>query len=72
MCKPCLDRGLNIDEFAPRLSFFFNSHIDFSEEIGQIPSRPQDWARIMRERFRAQNPRFLDACASTPKPPAAP
>jgi methylmalonyl-CoA mutase N-terminal domain/subunit len=55
--QACLDRGLNIDEFAPRLSFFFNSHIDFFEEIAKFRAARRLWARIMRERFRAQNPR---------------
>jgi len=55
--QACLDRGLKVDEFAPRLSFFFNSHIDFFEEIAKFRAARRLWARIMRDRFQAQNPR---------------
>jgi methylmalonyl-CoA mutase N-terminal domain/subunit len=50
-------RGLDIDEFAPRLSFFFNSHNDFFEEIGKFRAARRIWAREMREIFGAKNPR---------------
>ena len=49
--------GLKVDDFAGRLSFFFNSHIDFFEEIAKYRAARRLWARIMRERFKAQNPR---------------
>ncbi len=52
-----IERGLNVDEFAPRLSFFFDSHIDFFEEIAKFRAARRIWARIMRERFLAKNPR---------------
>ena len=52
-----LERGLDIDEFAPRLSFFFNSHNDFFEEIAKFRAARKIWADIMRHRFQAQNPR---------------
>ncbi len=52
-----LRRGLRIDEFAPRLSFFFNSHNDFFEEIAKFRAARRLWYRIMRHRFGAQNPR---------------
>ena len=52
-----IDRGLKVDDFAGRLSFFFNSHIDFFEEIAKYRAARRLWARIMRERFKAQNPR---------------
>ena len=52
-----LDRGLDIDEFAPRLSFFFNSHNDFFEEIAKMRAARRIWAREMRETFGAKNPR---------------
>jgi methylmalonyl-CoA mutase, N-terminal domain len=55
--QACLDRGLAVDEFAPRLSFFFNAHIDFFEEIAKFRAARRMWARIMRERFRAGDPR---------------
>jgi methylmalonyl-CoA mutase N-terminal domain/subunit len=55
--QACVDRGMNVDDFAPRLSFFFNSHIDFFEEIAKFRAARRLWARIMRERFHAQNPR---------------
>ena len=50
-------KKLDIDAFAPRLSFFFNSHIDFFEEIAKFRAARRMWARIMKERFKAKNPR---------------
>jgi len=55
--QACVDRGMNIDDFAGRLSFFFNSHNDFFEEIAKFRAARRMWARIMRERFGAKNPR---------------
>ncbi len=52
-----LERGLDIDEFAPRLSFFFNCHNDFFEEIAKMRAARRIWAREMRETFKARNPR---------------
>lgn len=52
-----LARGLNIDEFAPRLSFFFNVHNDFFEEVAKMRAARRIWAREMRETFGAKNPR---------------
>lgn len=52
-----LERGLKIDDFAPRLSFFFNLHNDFFEEIAKLRAARRIWAREMRETFGAQNPR---------------
>lgn len=49
--------GLEVDDFAPRLSFFFDSHIDFFEEIAKFRAARRIWARIMRDRFKARNPR---------------
>jgi len=54
-----LRRGLKVDEFAPRLSFFFNAHNDFFEEIAKFRAARRIWARIMKERFGARNPRSL-------------
>jgi len=50
-------KKLDVDAFAPRLSFFFNSHMDFFEEIAKFRAARRMWARIMKERFRAKNPR---------------
>jgi methylmalonyl-CoA mutase N-terminal domain/subunit len=50
-------RGLDVDDFAPRLSFFFNAHIDFFEEIAKYRAARRIWARELRERYGAQNPR---------------
>ena len=50
-------KGLDVDAFAPRLSFFFNAHIDFFEEICKMRAARRIWARVMRERFGAKNPR---------------
>ena len=52
-------KGLNVDDFAPRLSFFFNSHIDFFEEICKLRAARRIWAKIMRDRFHAKNPRSM-------------
>jgi methylmalonyl-CoA mutase N-terminal domain/subunit len=52
-----LRRGLDIDEFAPRLSFFFNAHNDFFEEIAKFRAARKIWGRAMKERFGAKNPR---------------
>jgi methylmalonyl-CoA mutase N-terminal domain/subunit len=52
-----LERGLDIDEFAPRLSFFFNCHNDFFEEIAKFRAARRIWAREMKETFGAKNPR---------------
>jgi len=48
-----IDIGLNVDDFAPRLSFFFNSHSDFFEEIAKYRAARRIWARVMKERFKA-------------------
>jgi methylmalonyl-CoA mutase N-terminal domain/subunit len=53
----CRERGLDVDDFAPRLSFFFNAHMDFFEEIAKYRAARRIWAREMRERHGATNPR---------------
>ncbi len=55
--QAALDAGLVIDEFAPRLTFFFNAHNQFLEEIAKFRAARRLWAHIMRERFKAENPR---------------
>lgn len=55
--EACLERGLKIDDFASRLSFFFNFHNDFFEEIAKLRAARYLWAHLMKERFNAQNPR---------------
>jgi methylmalonyl-CoA mutase N-terminal domain/subunit len=50
-------RGLDVDDFAPRLSFFFNAHLDFFEEIAKYRAARRIWARELRERYGAKNPR---------------
>jgi methylmalonyl-CoA mutase N-terminal domain/subunit len=52
--EECLKRGLDIDAFAPRLSFFWNSHLDFFEEIAKLRAARRIWARHMREKYRAK------------------
>jgi methylmalonyl-CoA mutase, N-terminal domain len=52
-----LHAGLDVDKFAPRLSFFFNAHNNFLEEVSKFRAARRMWARIMRERFAAKNPR---------------
>ncbi len=51
--------GLDVDEFAPRLSFFFNSHNDFFEEVAKFRAARRIWAKVMRDRFGAKDPRSL-------------
>ncbi|MEO0630531.1 MAG: methylmalonyl-CoA mutase family protein, partial [Planctomycetota bacterium] len=55
--EACLERGLDIDQFAPRLSFFFNSHNEFFEEICKLRAARRIWARMMKERYGAKNER---------------
>ena len=55
--EACLRVGLEVDTFAPRLSFFFNAHNNFLEEIAKLRAARRLWARIMRDRFGAANPR---------------
>jgi methylmalonyl-CoA mutase N-terminal domain/subunit len=52
-----LERGLDVDDFAPRLSFFFNAHLDFFEEIAKYRAARRIWARELKERYGAKNPR---------------
>lgn len=54
-----IKRGLDVDQFAGRLSFFWNSHIDFFEEIAKMRASRRIWARIMKERFKAKDPRSM-------------
>ena len=54
-----IDAGLDVDAFAPRLSFFFNVHSDFLEEIAKFRAARRLWARIMRDRFGANDPRSM-------------
>ena len=51
--------GLDVDTFGPRLSFFFNAHLDFFEEIAKFRAARRLWAKIMKERFNAKNPRSM-------------
>jgi methylmalonyl-CoA mutase N-terminal domain/subunit len=55
--QAAIDAGLAVDDFAPRLSFFFNAHNNFLEEVAKFRAARRLWARIMKERFHAQNPR---------------
>jgi methylmalonyl-CoA mutase N-terminal domain/subunit len=57
--QAALDAGLGVDEFAPQLSFFFNAHSDFLEEIAKYRAARRLWAKIMCERFHAKDPRSL-------------
>jgi methylmalonyl-CoA mutase N-terminal domain/subunit len=57
--EAAIKAGLKVDEFGPRLSFFFNSHLDFFEEIAKFRAARRLWAKIMKERFGAGDPRSL-------------
>ena len=52
--QACVDRGLDVDSFAPRLSFFFDIHNDFFEEIAKLRAARRIWATVMRDRFGAR------------------
>jgi methylmalonyl-CoA mutase N-terminal domain/subunit len=55
--EAAIEAGLKVDQFGPRLSFFFNSHLDFLEEIAKFRAARRLWAKIMKERFKAEDPR---------------
>src|SRR5215471_1169866 len=57
--EDAVDRGLAVDDFAPRLSFFWDIHVDFLEEIAKLRAARRMWARLMKERFGARNPRSM-------------
>jgi methylmalonyl-CoA mutase N-terminal domain/subunit len=57
--EAAVERGLEVDDFAPRLSFFFNAHLDFFEEIAKYRAARRIWARELRDRFGARNERSL-------------
>jgi methylmalonyl-CoA mutase N-terminal domain/subunit len=57
LVEACIERGLDVDSFAPRLSFFFNAHLDFFEEIAKYRAARRIWARQMREKYGARDPR---------------
>lgn len=57
--QAAIDAGLKVDDFAPRLSFFFNAHSNFLEEIAKFRAARRVWAKIMKERFNAQKPRSM-------------
>ncbi len=57
--EAALEAGLEVDRFAPRLSFFFNAHSNFFEEVAKFRAARRIWARLMKERFGAQNPRSM-------------
>ena len=55
--EACIERGLDVDSFAPRLSFFFNAHLDFFEEIAKYRAARRIWATQMRDKYGAKDPR---------------
>ncbi len=57
--QAAIDAGLDVDKFAPRLSFFFNAHSNFLEEVAKFRAARRMWARIMRDRFKAKNPKSM-------------
>ncbi|MGB4563244.1 MAG: methylmalonyl-CoA mutase family protein [Dethiobacteria bacterium] len=57
--EAALQAGLEVDQFGPRLSFFFNAHLNFFEEIAKFRAARRIWARLMKERFGAKNPRSM-------------
>ena len=57
LVEACLERGLDVDAFAPRLSFFFNAHLDFFEEIAKYRAARRIWATQMRDKYGAKDPR---------------
>ena len=69
--QAAINAGLDVDDFAPQLSFFFNAHNDLLEEIAKFRAARRLWARIMRERFHAQGSALAGCCAFTRKPRAS-
>jgi methylmalonyl-CoA mutase N-terminal domain/subunit len=57
--EACIERGMNVDDFAPRLSFFFNSHLDFFEEIAKYRAARRIWAKRMKNKYGAKSPRSM-------------
>lgn len=57
--QAAIDTGLDVDEFGPRLSFFFNAHLNFLEEVAKYRAARRLWARIMKDRFGAKNPKSM-------------
>src|SRR5918912_385888 len=57
--EQAIERGLDVDDFAPRLSFFFNAHVDFFEEIAKLRAARRIWARELRDTYGARDPRSL-------------
>ncbi len=57
--QAAIDAGLNVDDFAPRIAFFFNSHNQFLEEVAKFRAARRMWAKIMRDRFGAKDPRSM-------------
>jgi methylmalonyl-CoA mutase N-terminal domain/subunit len=57
--EAAIKAGLDVDTFGPRLSFFFNAHLDFLEEVAKYRAARQVWAKIMKERFKAKNPKSM-------------
>lgn len=57
--EAAIKAGLSVDDFAPRLSFFFNAHNDLLEEVAKFRAARRLWAKIMKERFKAENPKSM-------------
>jgi methylmalonyl-CoA mutase N-terminal domain/subunit len=57
--EACIERGMNVDDFAPRLSYFFNSHLDFFEEIAKYRAARRIWAKRMKNKYSAKNPKSM-------------
>ena len=57
--EACIERGMNVDDFAPRISYFFNSHLDFFEEIAKFRAARRIFAKRMKEKYGAKNPRSM-------------
>ena len=69
-CRPRSTPGLDVDEFAPRLSFFWNGHNNFFEEVAKFRAARRMWYRIMTRALRRARTRRRSCCASTPRPAA--
>ena len=55
----CIEAGMKVDDFAPRLSFFFNSHSDFFEEISKFRAARRIWSKLMKNKYKAKNPKSM-------------
>ena len=68
LCKALLERGVDIDSFAPRISWIFNTYNKIFEEVAKYRAARKVWADLLRNRFKAKDPRSWRRCSEAPSP----